>query len=411
MATKKYHGVSYSDIRTISQFTNITPASGGVLWGIKNNEYSGSNLNSNGTTWQWLCNAIDIYWGKPSLTVTEDITSISVPSIATTSDLLQFIAKSASAINKAHSLITALTARVTALENQGQTVLITGITLSKSTLTLTEGGSETLTVTAFTPSNATTKAVTWSSSNNAVATVTSAGKVTAVKAGTCTITATAADGSGITAKCSLTVNSATVAVTGISVSPTSGVLENGKGLQLTATISPSNATDKGVTWSSGDNSKATVSSSGYVTAKVGGNQTVKITATANGNTSKYAECTITLKDVTPSQTYKYYVGRDTTVGTADLDTTDYSTFWASSSAISKNSIAEIKAAIKDTIDVGSPTGANFFIIVAPTEVITEITKIETLAGKTVKKEPLTESNGYTTLLCGPFTGTQVNVIK
>ena len=61
---------------------------------------------------------------------------------------------------------------------------------------------------------------------------------------------------------------------------------------LTATISPSNASNKGVTWSSGNTSVATVNTSGVITAKGVGKAT--ITAAAQGDMSKKATCTVTV---------------------------------------------------------------------------------------------------------------------
>ena len=106
------------------------------------------------------------------------------------------------------------TAVITATSSNGKTagctvtvkqkeIAITGISLNKSTTSLTEGESETLTAT-ITPSNATgDKTVKWSSSNGAVAAVDSNGKVTAKKAGTAVITATSSNGK--TAGCTVTV--------------------------------------------------------------------------------------------------------------------------------------------------------------------------------------------------------------
>ena len=84
---------------------------------------------------------------------------------------------------------------------------VTDVSLDKTELTLTDGGSETLTAT-ITPSNATNKNVTWRSNNTTVATVDNSGTVTAVGAGTAQITATTADGNK-TATCAVTVTAKT----------------------------------------------------------------------------------------------------------------------------------------------------------------------------------------------------------
>ena len=89
--------------------------------------------------------------------------------------------------------------------NAAANVPVTSVTLDKTSLTLDVGGSDTLAVTVK-PDNATNKAVTWSSSNENVATVDQNGNVKAVGAGKATITATTADGSGVSATCTVTVN-------------------------------------------------------------------------------------------------------------------------------------------------------------------------------------------------------------
>lgn len=85
-------------------------------------------------------------------------------------------------------------------------VPVTGVTLNKDTLTLTEGGSETLTAT-IEPSNATNKSVTWSSDASQYADVDQTGKVTAVAAGSANITVKTGDG-GKTDTCAVTVTGA-----------------------------------------------------------------------------------------------------------------------------------------------------------------------------------------------------------
>ena len=85
------------------------------------------------------------------------------------------------------------------------TVAVSSVSLNKSTLSLTEGSSETLTATVL-PSNATNKTVTWTVSPSGYATV-SGGVVKAVKVGSCTVTATAG---GKSATCAVTVTASTV---------------------------------------------------------------------------------------------------------------------------------------------------------------------------------------------------------
>ncbi len=82
-------------------------------------------------------------------------------------------------------------------------VAVSGVTLDRNTLTLTENNTATLTATVA-PANATVRTVTWSSSNDSVATVSSTGVVRAIKAGTATITVTTTDKS-FTATCTVNV--------------------------------------------------------------------------------------------------------------------------------------------------------------------------------------------------------------
>ncbi len=178
-----------------------------------------------------------------------------------------------------------------AVEAAPTTVDVTGISLDKPTLGLTAGG-DTATLTAtVSPDTATDKTVTWTSSDTSVATVAD-GVVIPVAAGTATITATAG---GKTATCTVTVEPATVAVTGVSLNKTSIVLlTNGQNTEtLTATVKPDDATDKTVTWTSSDESVATVDQNGKVTAIATG--TATITAKAGDKT---ASCTVFVNKVT-----------------------------------------------------------------------------------------------------------------
>ena len=168
-------------------------------------------------------------------------------------------------------------------------VAVTGVSLDKTTLTLAAGENAKLTATV-TPANATNKNVTWSSSDDAIATVDSKGNVTANAAGTATITATTKDGNK-TAECKVTVTGTSVAVTGVSLDKTTLTLAAGENAKLTATVTPANATNKNVTWSSSDEAIATVDSEGKVTANAAGTATITVT-TEDGN--KTATCTVTV---------------------------------------------------------------------------------------------------------------------
>ena len=76
----------------------------------------------------------------------------------------------------------------------------------------------------------------------------------------------------------------TIAVTDIKINENVTNMEEGENKKLTTIITPDNATDKNITWKSSDESIATVSTTGEVTAKKYG--TVDITATStNGKTS------------------------------------------------------------------------------------------------------------------------------
>ena len=90
---------------------------------------------------------------------------------------------------------------------------------------------------------------------------------------------------------------ANVAVSSVSLSKTTADLVIGGTIQLTATVSPSNATDKSVTWASSNQTIATVTPTGLVTANAEG--TANITANASGKT---AICKVTVKKPTVAVT-------------------------------------------------------------------------------------------------------------
>ncbi|MGI5881098.1 MAG: S-layer homology domain-containing protein, partial [Syntrophomonadaceae bacterium] len=138
-----------------------------------------------------------------------------------------------------------------------ETVAVTGVSLDKNTLNLSAGGATSTLVATVNPAKATNKNVTWSSSNTNIATVAN-GVVTPVAAGSATITVKTEDGN-FTATCAVTVVSPSIYVTGVSLDKdTLSLTAGGVTGSLVATVTPANATNKNVTWSSSNESVATV---------------------------------------------------------------------------------------------------------------------------------------------------------
>jgi uncharacterized protein YjdB len=178
----------------------------------------------------------------------------------------------------------------------GTVVPVTSVSVSPASASVSVGGTQQLTATVL-PSNATNQTVSWSSSNTSVATVNASGLVTGVATGTATITVTTQDGSR-TATSSITVTNTTVPVTGVSVSPTSASLNVAATQQLTATVLPSNATNKNVSWSTSNASVATVNATGLVTAVAVGAATITVT-TQDGSKTATSSITVTSTTQTP----------------------------------------------------------------------------------------------------------------
>ncbi len=161
------------------------------------------------------------------------------------------------------------------------------------TITVNGGGTlnvgDTTTVTAtVTPEVAT--GVSWSSSNSNVATVDENGLVTAVGAGDASIIATATNESGASGSCTYTVVDQVVKVSSITVSGAPASVKVGDTFTLTAVVTPDDAKDKTVSWSTSDANKATVDASkGVVTVKATGD--VTITATAQDGSGVTGSCT------------------------------------------------------------------------------------------------------------------------
>ena len=255
---------------------------------------------------------------------------------------------------------------------------VTGMTLDKNSIELTEGDVTILTATVN-PSNASNKNVYWTSSDQSIATVDNAGKVTAVKAGSATITVTTEDG-GKTATCKVTVKAKVYPVTGVTLDKTSVELTEGDVTVLTATVTPSNASNKNVYWISSDSSVATVDNAGKVTAVKAGSATITVTTEDGGKT---ATCKVTVKakvypvtGVTLDKTSVELTEGDVTVLTATVNPSNASNknvYWTSSDS----SIATVdntgkvtavkrgKAVITATTEDGNKTATCTITVIKP----------------------------------------------
>lgn len=174
------------------------------------------------------------------------------------------------------------------VRNSGQ-VKVSDISFNILGLSMEVGERQTVKATVS-PSNAPTQIVTWSTSNPAVATVDSSGSVTAVGGGGCEIIATADDISR-SIQVFVTGFSSTIPVEKISISQVTMTLMEGKTETLQIIVSPSDATEYALIWSSSDESVATVSTNGLVTAVSRGSTYIKVSC---GDVS--AMCLVTVKN-------------------------------------------------------------------------------------------------------------------
>jgi uncharacterized protein YjdB len=181
------------------------------------------------------------------------------------------------------------TASLTISITPGGSVAVTGVTMSATSLTVSLGSTALLTATVA-PANASNKNVSWTSSNPLIATVNATGLVTGVGAGNATITVTTADASK-TATCIVSVVTGNIPVTGVTMNPTTAAVNVGTTAQLAAIVSPANATNKAVSWSSSSSLIATVNSTGLVTGVAVGSATITVT-TLDG--AKTGTCIVTV---------------------------------------------------------------------------------------------------------------------
>ena len=221
------------------------------------------------------------------------ITSSNLAAVSITGDKIKAGTKGQMATLTLKAGTTTKTIKVYTTDETGK-IPTQAVVLNKTFVTLNPGKTEQLKIT-YLPDYATASigTVKWTSSNEAVVTVDAAGKLTAKAAGKAIITAITSDGNVM--YCIVTVENIKVSKITITTT-TSNKIATGKKVTLKATVTPSNAYNKGVTWKSSNTKVATVSSSGVVTTKKKmGGKTVTITATAKDGSGKKASYKIYIK--------------------------------------------------------------------------------------------------------------------
>ena len=168
---------------------------------------------------------------------------------------------------------------------------VSGISLNRSEITMEV--SNTFQLEAYNePSKVSNKNVSWTvSSGSTIVSVSSTGLIRALKTGSAKVTATEKE-KGYTATCNITVSKKIIPVTSVSLSESTATIKQGRVTTLTATVSPFNASNKTVNWTSSNTNVATVSN-GTITGVSAGSATITATTADGGYTSS---CVVTVEE-------------------------------------------------------------------------------------------------------------------
>ena len=173
-------------------------------------------------------------------------------------------------------------------EIQAPIISVRTVTIDQGDQALAVGQSVKLTA-SVQPVNATDRDLKWSSSNEDIAMVSAGGKVKALSVGEVAITAEAG---GVSDLITVKVVAKLVPVNGVSINPSSTTLKLGETQLLKAEITPSEATNTSVKWTSSNDRVASVEK-GLITGIKPGTATITVT-TNDGD--KTAECSVTVED-------------------------------------------------------------------------------------------------------------------
>lgn len=181
--------------------------------------------------------------------------------------------------------------------NYNNDILVSTLSVTPLTTDLSAGQSDYINATVY-PSNAYNKTLRWGTENSNVATVSQSGRVNAIGQGTTRIWAETTDASNIRRYITVNVlygnnNNYDILVSDINIGNQNISIRVDESFQASASVYPSNATNRNLSWSSSNNSIAIVNSSGNITGRQNGNCVITVSAQDNSGVSKQYYVTVT----------------------------------------------------------------------------------------------------------------------
>ena len=271
---------------------------------------------------------------------------------------------------------------------------VSAISLDKTEVAMNPDDNVMLTAT-IAPENASNKSVLWSSSDESIATVKD-GEVTALKVGEVVITATSEDG-GKKATCKVVVSAKHIPVSSVTLDKEEVSLVLEDKMTLTATVTPDNASNKTILWTSSDESIATVKDGEVTALKVG--EAVITAKSADGDKKASCKVTVNAKPVPVTgvslnkQKARVFINDELTLTAtvAPEDATNKTLVWTTSNAL----VATVKNGVVKGISVGE----------ADITVKTEDGNHSATCKVSVTEESQTQTKGPMTLDLGTVTST------
>ena len=271
---------------------------------------------------------------------------------------------------------------------------VSAISLDKTEVAMNPDDNVMLTAT-IAPENASNKSVLWSSSDESIATVKD-GEVTALKVGEAVITATSEDG-GKKATCKVVVSAKHIPVSSVTLDKEKVSLVLEDKMTLTATVTPDNASNKTILWTSSDESIATVKDGEVTALKVG--EAVITAKSADGDKKATCKVTVNAKPVPVTgvslnkQKARVFINDELTLTAtvAPEDATNKTLIWTTSNAL----VATVKDGVVKGISVGE----------ADITVKTEDGNYSATCKVSVTEESQTQTKGPMTLDLGTVTST------